>query len=94
MITGLGPYAERPEPLDDINGATYWLAVYGDEHIAGLEPRTRARGIWRHVDGLGSLFAIDPGDAVVRYVEREALLEIDNAENNRGHREEHKDNCT
>jgi hypothetical protein len=92
-VTSLRPYSQCPELLGYIDSPAYRLAVDRDQHIAAPYSSALRRRIGHHEDSLNAMSAIRPGNAIIRHIERKALLEINNAKDNGRSCEQYQDNC-
>src|SRR5262249_28930574 len=83
LVVHLRPDAKAPETLGSFDGAVHRNSVYCEQPVSRSNTGVVAGGVASHVERVDTLGIIEPGDTVIRRVENKALLEVDNAENDR-----------
>jgi hypothetical protein len=88
----LGPHAEGPQSLGHLDRAADGNVTHGQQLIARFNASGFGGRASRNIKGLDALSGVQPGDAIVGNFEEEALLKINDSEENRSHGYERQQN--
>src|SRR5216683_2056502 len=81
LIANLGPQTRAFQPASHLSRSRDRDAIEVQQGVAGSNPGTSCRRIWRNLTGLNSVVRIEPGYPVVHHLEAAALIEIDQGKN-------------